>query len=124
MLSLEETFVASDLADLRCVPCRADTPPLEGRALESLLDRLGGGWRAVDGHHLEKDFRFPDFRSALEFTGRVGDVADEQDHHPDVHLSWGRARVCIWTHRIDGLTESDFVLAAKIDRVSGQAEAR
>ena len=69
----------------------------------------------MDDHHLDKTFRFPDFVSALRFTNRVGDLAEEQNHHPEIHLGWGRVRIEIWTHKIDGLTESDFVLAARID---------
>jgi 4a-hydroxytetrahydrobiopterin dehydratase len=107
----------SELANRRCVPCRGGVPPLAGEPVVRLLRMLGGDWKAVRDHHLEKEFRFPDFRAALAFTNRVGEVAEAQGHHPDVHLGWGRARIEIWTHAIDGLTESDFVLAAKIDRL-------
>ena len=105
----------SALAARQCVPCKAGTPALAGAQLAALLDELGGGWRVVDGHHLEKEFRFDDFRSALAFTNRVGELAEEQNHHPDIHLAWGRVRVTLWTHTADGLSESDFVLAAKLD---------
>lgn len=107
----------TDLADRRCVPCRGSVPPLGSDEVAALQRRLDDAWRVVRGHHLEREFRFPDFRAALAFTNRVGELAEEQGHHPDVHLGWGRARVEIWTHAIDGLTESDFVLAAKIDRL-------
>jgi 4a-hydroxytetrahydrobiopterin dehydratase len=76
---------------------------------------LGGGWEIVGEHHLEKGYAFPDFAGALDFTNRVGAIAEQQGHHPDILLSWGKVRVTIWTHKIDGLTRSDFVLAAKID---------
>ena len=118
--------MSSDLARKACVPCRGGVPPLAGRELADLQAALGGGWRTVDEHHLEKEFGFEDFRSALRFpnfvralafTNRVGGMAEEQQHHPDIHLSWGHVRVEIWTHKIDGLTESDFVLAAKIDEL-------
>lgn len=109
----------SELAQRHCVPCREGTPPLEGAELDALLAQLGGGWRVVDGHHLEKGFAFPDFREALAFTNRVGELAEEQGHHPDIHLAWGRVRIRIWTHTIDGLAEGDFVLAARIDRLPG-----
>jgi len=69
----------------------------------------------VDEHHLEKEYRFKDFRTALDFTNRVGELAESQGHHPDIHLSWGRVRLDIWTHKINGLTESDFIFAAKAD---------
>ena len=106
-----------DLAAKECVPCRGGVPPLEGEELESLRVRLGGGWTVVDGHHRQKEFDFPDFRSALSFTNRVGELAEAEGHHPDIYLAWGRVRISIWTHKIDGLTESDFILAARIDRL-------
>jgi len=109
--------MSSDLARKACVPCRGGVPSLAGRELADLQAALGGGWRTVDEHHLEKEFGFEDFRSALDFTNRVGELAEEQGHHPDIYLSWGRVRIQIWTHKIDGLTESDFVLAAKIDEL-------
>jgi len=107
--------MTSPLAARRCVPCRGDTPPLRGEALAALLAELGGGWRVVDEHHLEKEYRFPDFRAALAFVNRLAEVAEQEFHHPDLQLAWGRVRVEIWTHKIRGLTESDFVLAAKAD---------
>ena len=108
----------SELAEKQCVPCKGGVPPLEGGTLDDLQARLGGGWRVVDEHHLEKEYRFKDFVAALAFTNRVGAMAEEQRHHPDIHLAWGRVRLEIWTHKIDGLTESDFVFAAKADRLA------
>ena len=105
----------SDLAAKQCVPCRGGVPPLAGDELETLHARLGRDWEVVDGHHLERTYRFDDFRQALDFTVRVGEMAEDQDHHPDIFLAWGRVKVTIWTHKIDGLTESDFVFAAKAD---------
>lgn len=106
-----------DLAAKSCVPCRGGVPPLAGTELEALLARLGpNGWRVVAGHHLEKIYAFPDFAQALAFVDRVGEIAEREGHHPDLHLSWGRVKIEVWTHKIDGLTESDFVLAAKCDR--------
>ncbi len=107
----------SELAKLECIPCRGGVPPLGGKDLEDLLEKLGGGWQVVDGHHLEKEYRFRNFRDALEFTNRVGELAEAQGHHPDIYLAWGRVKLTIWTHKIDGLTESDFVFAAKADIV-------
>ena len=105
-----------DLANRACVPCRGGVPPLPAAEVERLLADLGpNGWRAVDVHHLEKEYPFPDFVSALAFVNRVGELAEREGHHPDVHLAWGKVRLTIWTHKIDGLTESDFVLAAKAD---------
>lgn len=107
----------SDLASKQCVPCMGGVPPLEGDELRRLQEQLGGGWRVVDEHHLEKTYEFKDFREALDFTNKLGELAEEQGHHPDIHLSWGKVGVEIYTHKIDGLTESDFVLAAKADRL-------
>ncbi|MDX1582948.1 MAG: 4a-hydroxytetrahydrobiopterin dehydratase [Thermoanaerobaculia bacterium] len=106
-----------DLASKSCVPCRGGVPPLEGDELRRLERELGGGWEVVDDHHLLKRFDFPDFRQALDFTNRVGEIAESEGHHPDIHLSWGKVEITIWTHKIDGLTESDFILAAKIDEL-------
>jgi len=105
----------SALAQKQCVPCRGGVPPLSPEENERLLMELGGGWKVVNNHHLEKEYKFPDFVSALAFTNRVGELAEAQGHHPDIHLAWGKVGVTIWTHKIDGLTESDFVLAAKAD---------
>lgn len=105
-----------DLAEKACVPCRGGVPPLSLQQSEALLQQLDG-WDLVENHHLRKSFPFPDFKSALAFVDRVGALAEEQQHHPDIALSWGRAVVEIWTHKINGLTESDFVFAAKCDRL-------
>src|SRR5579872_5633981 len=105
-----------DLAEKACVPCRGGVPPLPLQQSEALLRQLDG-WELVENHHLRKSFKFPDFKSALDFVDRVGALAQEQQHHPDITLSWGRAVVEIWTHKINGLTESDFVFAAKCDRL-------
>ena len=114
----DEKGAASDLAGMTCVPCRGGVPPMASPEIARMLQRLGGSWDVVDDHHLHTEYRFPDFRSALAFTNAIGEVAEEQGHHPDLELSWGRVGVKIWTHKIDGLTESDFVLAAKIDRLA------
>lgn len=110
----------SDLAKKECIPCKGGVPPLKGAELTALLEELGGGWRVVDEHQLEKEYRFKNFRTALAFTNRVGEVAEAQGHHPDIHLSWGKVKLVIWTHKIDGLTESDFVFAAKADAVEAE----
>ncbi len=104
------------LAGKNCVPCRGGIPPLQGEELENLKSQVPG-WQVVQGHHLTRTYPFPDFRTALDFTNRVGELAERQGHHPDLYLSWGKVEVRIWTHKIDGLTESDFILAAKIDQL-------
>lgn len=106
---------AVNLADRRCVPCRGGVPPLKGAELRKYADQLPG-WKVIDEHHLTKTFLFPDFKTALDFVNRVGAIAEHEGHHPDLGLAWGKVDVKTWTHKIDGLTESDFVLAAKIDR--------
>lgn len=105
-----------ELANKTCVPCRGDVPPLEGEELEALARQVPG-WEVVEGHHLRREFRFKDFRRALDFVNLVGELAEEQGHHPDIEFGWGRAGITVFTHKIDGLTESDFVLAAKIERL-------
>ena len=107
---------ASSLASEACVPCRGGVPPLKGEELSALARELGNGWRVAGEHHLEKEFAFRDFAEALAFTNRVGALAEEEGHHPDIYLAWGKVRITIWTHKIDGLSRSDFVLAAKIDQ--------
>jgi 4a-hydroxytetrahydrobiopterin dehydratase len=106
----------SDLASKTCVPCRGGVPPLKGEELRG-LERQVAGWEVIEEHHIRKTFKFPNFRQALEFVNRVGELAEEQGHHPDLYLTWGRVDVTSWTHKINGLTESDFILAAKIDRL-------
>lgn len=110
----------NDLADRQCIPCRGGVPPMEREQAQHLLSQLGEGWELRENRYLflEKTYRFKDFAQALAFVDRVGALAEEQAHHPDIHLSWGRATVSIWTHKIKGLTESDFVFAAKCDRAS------
>lgn len=107
--------MSSKLAQKTCVPCRGGEPPLKGAALETLQRELGAGWRVVDEHHLEKEYSFPTYRDALDFVNLVADIAEEQDHHPDIHLTWRKVKVSVWTHKIDGLAQSDFVFAAKVD---------
>jgi 4a-hydroxytetrahydrobiopterin dehydratase len=91
-------------------------PPLRGQELASFQQQVPQ-WRVIDEHHLTREFTFPDFKSALGFVNRVGAVAEEQGHHPDILLTWGRVVLTLWTHKIDGLTESDFIMAAKMDKL-------
>ena len=111
-------MATTELARKKCVPCTAGTPPLKGKELEQITRELGGNWRVVDGHHLEKTYKFPDFAKALAFTNKVGAVAEAEGHHPDILLGWGKVTLTMWTHSINGLSEGDFILAAKADAVS------
>ena len=104
------------LAAKHCIPCRGDVPPLPKEEAEKLAAQIPG-WQVVGGHHLLKAYTFPDFATALDFVNRVGAVAEAEGHHPDLFLSWGKVEVKIWTHKINGLTESDFILAAKIEEL-------
>ena len=106
----------SVLAQENCIPCRGGVPPLKGEELDALQEKLGNGWQIINEHHLEKEYIFADFRQALDFTVKVGEVAENQDHHPDIYLAWGKVKLTIWTHKIDGLTESDFIFGAKADQ--------
>ena len=105
------------LAAKHCVPCRGGVAALHGEELRGLCRDLGNDWRLVDEHHLEKEYRFKGFRPALEFVKRVGEMSEAEGHHGDIYLAWGRVKLAVWTHKIDGLTESDFVWAAKADSV-------
>jgi 4a-hydroxytetrahydrobiopterin dehydratase len=107
----------NELATKECVPCEGGVPPLKGEALRELQGKLGADWKVVREHHLEKEYTFKNFREALDFTNKVGEVAEARNHHPDIYLAWGKVKVTIWTHKIDGLTESDFVLAAKVEEL-------
>ncbi|MGB0716119.1 MAG: 4a-hydroxytetrahydrobiopterin dehydratase [Phycisphaerae bacterium] len=104
------------LSEKKCVPCQGGVPPLSNDEMQPLLAELDG-WSVINDHHLEKTFTFPDFVTALDFVNKLGAVAEEEAHHPDIYLAWGKVGVTIWTHKIDGLTESDFVLAAKADKL-------
>ncbi|HWZ81570.1 MAG TPA: 4a-hydroxytetrahydrobiopterin dehydratase [Terriglobales bacterium] len=106
----------TSLADKTCIPCRGGTPPLKGLALTDFHRQLPE-WNVVDEHHLTRTYKFPDFKSALAFVNKVGELAEEQGHHPDILLAWGKVEITTWTHAVNGLTESDFILAAKVDRL-------
>ena len=102
-----------DLSKKHCIPCRGGVPPLKGEPLAQLYKQLNNGWKLVDEHHLEKEYLFKNFQEALAFVNKIGAIAEEEGHHPDILLSYGKVLVQIWTHKINGLTESDFILAAK-----------
>lgn len=110
--------MANELAARDCVPCRGGVPPLEAAENQDLLAQLGNDWQVIDDHHLQKKFKLKNFAEALAFTNRIGAIAEAQNHHPDIYLAWGKVEITIWTHKIDGLTESDFVFAAKCEEVA------
>ena len=110
----------ADLAERECVPCRGGVPPLKGEEIKELSAQLAE-WQIINEHHVTRAYTFPDFKKALDFVNRVGEVAEEQGHHPDICFGWGKADITIWTHKIDGLTDSDFYLAAKADRAFTEA---
>jgi 4a-hydroxytetrahydrobiopterin dehydratase len=105
-----------NLISKKCVACEGGVPPLAGGALDTYLKEVTG-WTVVDGKKIRKEFTFPDFKTALSFVNTVGDIAESEGHHPDIQLSWGRVVVELWTHAIGGLSENDFILAAKIDAI-------
>ena len=106
----------SDLAKKTCIPCKGGVPPLKGDKLDDLMEKLKNDWKIIKEHHLEKEYSFKNFKEALDFTIKVGELAENQGHHPDIFLAWGKVKLTIWTHKIDGLTESDFIFAAKADK--------
>jgi 4a-hydroxytetrahydrobiopterin dehydratase len=106
----------SDLSARKCEPCQGNIPALEMSKQIELLSQLNN-WEIINSHHLSKNLTFPNFLTALEFVNKVGLLAEQQGHHPDIYLTWGKLRIEIWTHKIDGLTEADFILAAKIDQI-------
>ncbi len=108
----------SDLARMECIPSKGEDTPLKGTALEGYMQKLGGDWQVIEARQLEKTFRFQDFRRALDFTNRVGELAESVDHHPEISMGWGFVRISIWTHSIGGLHEADFVFAAKTDELA------
>lgn len=107
------------LAEKNCVPCRGGVPALKGAQLQELFNQLPGRaeWKVVNEHHLVRAYKFADFKTALAFVNKVGAIAEAEGHHPDILLGWGKVEITIWTHAVDGLTESDFILAAKIEEL-------
>lgn len=110
-----------ELAKQKCLPCEGGVPPLVGQQLsdyKAQLDHEAPGWELKTTKKLERLFKFPDFQSALAFVNQVGALAEKEGHHPNIEFGWGFARVLIWTHAIDGLSQADFALAAKIDQLT------
>jgi 4a-hydroxytetrahydrobiopterin dehydratase len=108
--------MAEELASKHCVPCRGGVAALKGKELSDLARQVPG-WKVVNEHHLSRTYQFPDFKSALELVNRIGGVAEAEGHHPNICFTWGKVEVTVYTHKIDGLTESDFILAAKLEKL-------
>ncbi len=108
----------ADLTRRNCVPCKGGRPPMDGYAIENYMQLLGGNWRLIAQQKIEKEYSFPDFVTALAFTNTIGALAEQHGHHPDLELGWGRVKVTLWTHKIGGLSESDFIMAAHIDKAA------
>jgi 4a-hydroxytetrahydrobiopterin dehydratase len=109
--------MSQELADQPCEACTSEDEPLTGEEYAEYFEQIGDSWDVIDEHHLEGTYEFEDFRDALEFTYEVGELAEEEWHHPDIHLQWGEVRIEMWTHKIDGLHKTDFVMAARMDRI-------
>ncbi len=113
-------MIEGKLSQKVCIACRGNVPPLTGEKLKWWVDRLNAettGWKVMDGHHLHKEYTFPNFKTALDFVNKIGALAEEQGHHPDIELSWGTVVVKLFTHKINGLFDSDFILAAHIEQL-------
>ena len=116
------------LAKKDCQPCKGGMLAMKKNEAKQFFHELGNAWQMVNHHHLQKAYDFGTYRECLDFLNIIGELAELQNHHPDIYLSWGQVEVSIWTHKVDGLTESDFILAAKIeqlfqDRAPGKSEA-
>jgi 4a-hydroxytetrahydrobiopterin dehydratase len=112
----------AELASKHCVPCHGGVPALKGQELHDLAKQVPA-WKVINEHHLARAYEFPDFKTALEFVNKVGDVAEQEGHHPNIAFTWGKAEITIYTHKVDGLTESDFILAAKIEKLPRAAKS-
>lgn len=106
------------LAENKCIPCSIGTLPLETKDIEEYMVQLDDEWKVIHNHHIERQFKFKNFKEALEYTNKIGELAEKEGHHPDIYLSWGRVKLTLFTHKIDGLSISDFVFAAKVDELS------
>ena len=109
----------STLTQAKCEPCRGGVPPYTEPQILSLRPQVAD-WEVVDADGVKKlrrTFVFPNFHTALDFAVKVGELAEREQHHPDLHVAWGRVTVETWTHKIGGLHQNDFILAAKADEL-------
>ena len=107
----------AELAEMKCIPCQGGIPPLTPDQIKPYMEKLGNSWKLAYSHHIEKTFEFKTFAQSMEFTNKVAELAEEEGHHPEIHVSFRKVKLEFWTHKIDGLHESDFVMAAKVDRL-------
>ena len=114
---MDQDSNACSLNAKKCVPCQGGIEPLKGQQLADYLQQLGADWTLIEEHHIEEEFKFKNFKEALAFTNKVGELAESQGHHPDIFLAWGKVKVTLWTHKIGGLHENDFIMAAKIENL-------
>lgn len=105
------------LTNRSCEACTKQTPPLEGEKLKHFFDTLNAEWELIDNHHLTKTYKFKNFRQALDFTNKIGEMSEEEGHHPEILLEWGRVKLTVYTHVIDVLSENDFIWAAKAEKI-------
>ena len=106
----------NDLINKNCVPCQGGIPPLTAEEIKHYLHKVKD-WHVIDNHHLEKTFVFPNFKSALSFVNKVGELAEQEMHHPNICFTWGKVDITIWTHKINGLHDNDFIMASKFDEL-------
>lgn len=107
----------TDLIVKSCIPCSVGTPSLEEKEINEYMEKLNDTWKVIENKRIERKFKFKDFKEALDYTVKIGELAEKEGHHPDIMLSWGKVVVTLTTHKIGGLSENDFILAAKIDRL-------
>ena len=110
--------MATSLAERTCQPCDGGVQPLDAAQAQSYLKQLPGWKLEHDALHISKKFRFANFARALTLVNQIGEIAEEQHHHPDLRLGWGYVTVYLTTHAIKGISENDFILAAKIERLT------
>ncbi len=108
----------NNFANKKCIPCHGGMLPLKREQLEPLLKQLSKGWLVIENHHLEKDYKLSSFREVLKLVNMIGELAEKEGHHPDIFLSYDKLKIKLWTHKINGISESDIILAAKIDDIS------
>ena len=107
-----------DLINQKCVPCEGGVPSLKRAEIEKYLAQLKGGWEVLEDKKIVKEFKFKDFKGAMSFVNKVADIANKDDHHPDITIHYSKVEILLWTHAIGGLSENDFIIAAKIDNIS------